>query len=152
RAMADLIDPITSVPQSMVGQFWALVAILMFLVVDGHHFLVHFMIQNFQVVPLAQGTLRPATGQLLISGSTKMFTMALQLAAPALMLTFMMDVGIAVLARAMPRMQIFFVALPLKLLVGIFSLIVSLQLFQAIFANMFNDFQEYLVNLLGSMR
>lgn len=151
-AMADLIDPMTSAPQSMVGQFWALVAILLFLAVDGHHFLIRLMIQNFQIIPLGAGLLRPATGRLLITGSSDMFQLALRLAAPALMLTLMMDVGMAILARAMPRLQIFFVALPLKLYVGIFSLVVSLQLFQALFSTMFADFQEYLVDLLATMR
>jgi len=74
------------------------------------------------------------------------------LAAPALMLTLMMDVGVAVLARAMPRLQIFFVALPLKLFVGIFALVISMQLFQAIFATMLIDFQDYLIRLLETMR
>ncbi len=151
-AMADLIDPVTSAPQSMVGQFWALLAILLFLAVDGHHFLIRLMIQNFQIIPLGVGQLRPATGRLLITGSSDMFQLALRLAAPALMLTLMMDVGMAILSRAMPRFQIFFVALPLKLYVGIFSLVVTLQLFQALFTAVFADFQEYLVDLLATMR
>ncbi|MCH7520093.1 MAG: flagellar biosynthetic protein FliR [Candidatus Marinimicrobia bacterium] len=151
-AMADLIDPVTSAPQSMVGQFWALLAILLFLAVDGHHFLIRLMIQNFQIIPLGVGQLRPATGRLLITGSSDMFQLALRLAAPALMLTLMMDVGMAILSRAMPRFQIFFVALPLKLYVGIFSLVVTLQLFQALFTTVFADFQEYLVDLLATMR
>lgn len=150
-AMADLIDPVTSAPQSMVGQFWALLAILLFLAVDGHHFLIRLMIQNFQIIPLGVGQLRPATGRLLITGSSDMFQLALRLAAPALMLTLMMDVGMAILSRAMPRFQIFFVALPLKLYVGIFSLVVTLQLFQALFTTVFADFQEYLVDLLATM-
>ena len=151
-SMADLIDPVTSAPQSMIGQFWALLAILMFLAVDGHHFLVRLMIHNFQIIPLGTGLLRPATGRLLITGSSDMFQLALRLAAPALMLTLMMDVGMAILARAMPRFQIFFVALPLKLYVGIFSLVVTLQLFQALFTSVLADFQEYLVELLATMR
>ena len=81
-----------------------------------------------------------------------MFHLALRLAAPALILTMMMDVGVGVLSRAMPRFQVFFVALPLKLLVGVFSLVVSLQLFQAIFSTVYADFQDYLVSLLASMR
>ena len=67
-AMADLIDPVTSAPQSMVGQFWALLAILLFLAVDGHHFLIRFMIQNFQFIPLGVGHLGPGTCRLVITG------------------------------------------------------------------------------------
>ncbi|MEE9466671.1 MAG: flagellar biosynthetic protein FliR [Candidatus Neomarinimicrobiota bacterium] len=151
-AIADLVDPVTAAPQSMVGQFWALIAILFFIVLDGHLFLVQFLIENFRVIPLGAGVLTAATGQELIAGSSGMFQTALKLAAPALMLTLMMDVGVAVLARAMPRLQIFFVALPLKLFVGVFALVISMQLFQAIFATMLNDFQEYLIRLLETMR
>lgn len=151
-AIADLVDPVTAAPQSMVGQFWALVAILLFLTVNGHHFLIRLLLQNFEVVPLDTGVMRAASGRLLITGSTDMFHLALRLAAPALILTMMMDIGVGVLSRAMPRLQVFFVALPLKLLVGVFSLVVSLQLFQAIFSTVYADFQEYLVSLLVSMR
>ncbi len=151
-AMAELVDPITNAPQSMVGQFWALVAILLFLAVDGHHFLIRLLMQNFQLVPLDTGRLSPASGRMLIAGSTEMFQLALRLAAPAIVLALMLDVGVGVLARAMPRLQVFFVALPLKLIVGIFALIVSLQLFQALFSAMFNEFQEYVVTLLATVR
>ena len=151
-AMSDLIDPVTSVPQSLVGQFWALVAILFFLAIDGHHFLVRMMLENFNVVPLSTGGLSPQTGRLLIDGSNEMFRLAIRLAAPALILTMMLDIGMAVLTRAMPKLQIFFVALPLKLLLGIFALVVSLQLFQAIFVTMVNEYQSYLVNILTSLR
>lgn len=150
-AIADLVDPITAAPQSMVGQFWALVAILLFVVLDGHLFLISFLIENYQVVPMGGAALTAATGQTLVTGSADMFQVALRLAAPALILTLMMDVGIAVMARAMPKFQIFFVALPLKLLVGVFSLVVSLQLFQAVFSTMFDEFRNYLMNLLVTM-
>lgn len=151
-SMSDLIDPVSSIPQSMVGQFWALVAILLFLVVDGHHFLVRLMLENYQVIPLGAGSLTPRTGQLLMGGGSEMFRMAIRVAAPTLILTLMMDVGVAVLSRAMPRLQIFFVALPLKLFVGILALMLSLQLFPAMFSTMFADFQQYLIHILGSMR
>ena len=151
-AMAELVDPITSAPQSMVGQFWALVAILLFLAVDGHHFLIRLLMQNFQLVPLNTGMLQPASGRMLIAGSTEMFRLALRLAAPAMILALMMDVGVGVLTRAMPRLQVFFVALPLKLVVGVFDLVVSLQLFQALFSVMYNEFQEYVATLLATVR
>jgi flagellar biosynthetic protein FliR len=151
-AIAELVDPVTSAPQSMVGQFWALVAILLFVAVDGHHFLIRLLLQNFQLIPLEKGVLQPAAGQMLIEGSTEMFRLALKLAAPALILTLMMDVGVGVLSRAMPRFQVFFVVLPLKLTVGIFALVVSLQLFQALFSAMYAEFQEFVANLLASLR
>lgn len=151
-AIAELVDPVTSAPQSMVGQFWALAAILLFLAIDGHHFLVRLLVQNFQIVPLDNGILQPASGQMLITGSTEMFQLALKLAAPAIIITLMLDVGVGILARAMPRLHVFFVVLPLKLVVGIFALIVSLQLFQALFSSMYNEFQEYIMTLLATMR
>lgn len=151
-AIADLVDPITSAHQSMVGQFWALVAILLFLAVDGHHFLIRLLMQNFSLIPLDTGVLQPASGRMLISGSSEMFQLALKLAAPALILTLMMDVGVGVLSRAMPRLQVFFVALPLKLIVGVFALVVSLQLFQALFSSMYAEFQEYMATLLATLR
>ena len=81
-----------------------------------------------------------------------MFRMALALAAQALILMLMMDIGIAVLSRAMPRLQIFFVALPLKLFVGIVALVISLQLFQPLYIVMFAGFQEFLIAILNSIR
>ncbi|MFB0515768.1 MAG: flagellar biosynthetic protein FliR [Candidatus Neomarinimicrobiota bacterium] len=151
-AIADLVDPVTSAPQSMVGQFWALVAILLFVAVDGHHFLIQLLVQNFRLIPLETGALQPASGRMLITGSSEMFQLALKLAAPALILTLMMDVGVGVLSRAMPRLQVFFVALPLKLFVGVFALVVSLQLFQALFSTMYFEFQEYVATLMATLR
>ncbi len=150
-AIAELVDPVTSAPQSMVGQFWSLVAILLFLAVDGHHFLVRLMVQNFQMVPLDTGVLTPESGRLLIHGSNQMFHLALKLAAPALILSLMLDVGVGVLSRALPRLQVFFVALPLKLFVGVLALAISLQLFQALFSSMYDEFRQYMASLVASL-
>lgn len=150
-AMADLIDPISAAPQSMVGQFWTLVAILFFISVDGHHFLIKLMVENFERIPLGDAIFPQRTGEIIVRGSSVMYQTALKLAAPALLLMLMIDVGMALLARAMPKLQIFFIALPLKLFVGVYALIVSLQLFQAVFASMYDEFREFLVVLMESM-
>ena len=150
--MSELIDPVTANPQSMVGQFWSLVAILMFIALDGHHFLIQILTQNYSVIPLGGAVMRAEAGQLLIAGTSRMFVLALQLGAPALMITFMMSVAVGVMNRAMPRLQVFFILLPLKLFIGIIAILISLQLFQTIFAVLMSESQDFVMSLLAAIR
>jgi len=61
------------------------------------------------------------------------FRIALQLAAPFLMFALLFNLGLGVLSRLMPQMQVFFVGLPLSILLGFLILLVVLGAMMAIF-------------------
>ena len=122
--VATLIDPATRGHAPLLGTLLWMVAVVVFFAIDGHHALIRAFALSLQSVP--PGTpprdLEPAA---VVGQFGAMFTFALAIAAPVVLVLLLVDAVVAVMARTMPQMNIFFLSLPLKILVGLLTLALS---------------------------
>jgi flagellar biosynthetic protein FliR len=109
-----------------VDQLYFLLASVLFLALDGHHFLLLSLAESFEAVPLGATphvsgdvALRVAemTGSALVVG--------VRVALPILVVSLLLDVTLAVLARAVPQIQVFFLGLPVKFGLGLAILLLT---------------------------
>ncbi|MEJ5377210.1 MAG: flagellar biosynthetic protein FliR [bacterium] len=114
--IANVMDPVENQHMSVVAQFMQLLAIWLFLALDGHHLAIWVLFQNPGQSPLT-GSLGLA--ETVTELGRALFGSALSLAAPALLLLLFVQVGLGVLARMMPQMNIFIVAAPFQIGVGL---------------------------------
>jgi flagellar biosynthetic protein FliR len=79
-----------------------------------------------------------------------MFVFAALLAAPVMTVVLLVDIAMAVMARTMPQMNVFIIGLPLKILVGLIVLAISLGFlgpaFSLVFAGIFTSWQALLTH------
>lgn len=144
-SVATLIDPTTRAHSPLLGTALNLTAVAMFFAIDGHHLLIRGLAFSLERIP--PGTLitefDPAAVVAQFGG---MFVYALALAAPVLFVILLIDVALAVTARSMPQVNIFIVSLPLKILVGLLVLAISLNyaapLMTRVFENLFDYWQD----------
>src|SRR6266446_1362185 len=122
--VATLIDPATRGHAPLLGTLLWMVAVVVFFAIDGHHALIRALALSLQSVPpgtpLPDLELAPVVGQF-----GAMFTFAMAIAAPVVLVLLLVDAVVAVMARTMPQMNIFFLSLPLKILVGLLTLALS---------------------------
>ena len=78
-----------------------------------------------------------------------MFLYAVALSAPVLFTILLIDIVLAVIARSMPQVNVFIVSLPLKILVGLLMLAISLRYMQPLIMRIFEDIFEYWQRLLS---
>lgn len=127
--IATVFNPMTSSPVSLVAQFQYLLALTIFLAIDGHHFLLLAVAQSFRTVPLATA----AGGPQVMAGVSRMFAdiavIALRLGAPVIATLFMTDLVLGIMARVLPQMNVFVVGLPLKIGAGMATLVVAIPVF-----------------------
>ncbi len=136
-AMVNVMDPNSSSQVSIIGELWYIFAILIFLVLNGHHSIISGLVHSFQVVPLGLASPPGAVGEWLIKYSSFAFIIAVKVAAPVMMTIFLVEVSMGVLARTMPQMNIFIVGFPLKIFTGLLLIALSLPAFSVIL-NKFN--------------
>ncbi len=127
---ASLFDPVTDQPVSIVGQFKILLAMVVWLLVDGHHFLVSAILESFTSVPLlgfrwSDGVALTISDTLL----TDMLRMGFTIAAPALFTLFLITIAMAFMARTVPEMNIFSLGFPLRMVVGFAVVALGVSLF-----------------------
>ncbi|MGG1551153.1 flagellar biosynthetic protein FliR [Paenibacillus ferrarius] len=155
-SMASVIDPLTGTSNPMLGNLKYMVAVLLFLSFDGHHYLIKAIIDSYKWVPLDnQMFARIYNGQVsdfLFQSLSKMFYLSFQLAAPVVAALFLTDLGLGLLTRVAPQFNIFVVGAPLKMILGFFILIFLfpelISQFQQLFGTAF-DYVGKMLQLIG---
>jgi flagellar biosynthetic protein FliR len=117
-AASTLFDPISRNEVSVIGRFQGLLAIVLLLAMNGHHALLSSLASSYEVIgPSTRGL---ASGMAEITAATSnVFTLAVRISIPVLGALLMVEVGLAILAKTVPQMNIFVVGFPLKIAVGL---------------------------------
>ncbi len=128
--MANMLNPrlsdIVQVQGSALEQIYAMVVVLLFFLVGGLHLVILGIQQTFQIVPAGQFALSPlALDRLLVLGSM-MFNSALFIAMPVLATQLLVSVALAIISRVVPQVPVIFVGGPLKIGLGIITLMLAL--------------------------
>jgi len=128
--VAELIDPESGAQASPIGNFFSLIAIVLFLLLDGHHFIISAMQDSFRTLPMnTDSFLTGSATQKMLTMFSDIFVIAIKLAAPAMVAFAILEISMGIIARISPQMNIFFVGLPVRLGVGLLILTVSLPVF-----------------------
>lgn len=122
-SMAQMIDPnLGNVP--VVASFLVILASLIFLGLGGHVLLLELLIQSFEMLPIGQGLLSLNAVGALLGWSSMIFVGAVLLALPMLVILLAVNLGLGVVVRAAPTLNIFAVGFPAMILVGMLMLYV----------------------------
>jgi flagellar biosynthesis protein FliR len=116
-----VFDPVTRSNTPVLGSALALFSVAFFFGVDGHHAFVRGIAFSINAVPPgAVGFGASASDVMRVVGA--MFTSAVLVVAPALFLLFLVDLVLMVSSRVLPQMNVYFVAIPAKILIGLSTL------------------------------
>jgi flagellar biosynthetic protein FliR len=146
--VAGLIDPATNVAAPLLGMLLNLAAVITFFQIGGHELLMRGL--AFSLTQLRPGgtSLHAMSLPAVVAQFGAMFVSAAAIAAPVMVVVLLVDVAMAMMARMMPQMNILFVGLPLKILVGLMVLAFTLDffgpLYSSIFAQLFSAWQAML--------
>ena len=123
--LSNLIDPQTQEHITSLAQWQNLLALLIFLSVDGHHVLIRAVADSFTVLPLGGGIPSPAGFGMVLDLAGGLFVVALKIAAPVLVLLLLVNAAMGVLAKLIPQLNVFIVGFPLNVAAGLFVLAAS---------------------------
>ena len=128
--IANVFDPESNSQTSILGEFWYVIAVLIFLAIDGHHAIISALSDSYQLVPIGVFNFDGLAGEQLIRISAYAFTIAIKLAAPVMITLFLTEVALGVVARTVPQMNIFIVGIPIKIGIGFLVLAAALPIFR----------------------
>jgi flagellar biosynthetic protein FliR len=138
-SLATLFDPQTSADTPVLAEFHRLGALLIFLQLDVHHWLLRAVVNSFAYLPAgaAPATFAAATGLLHAAGG--IFLAGVQIAAPGLVATMVADVGLGFLGKASPQLPVLFIGLAVKNLLGLAVLIGVVAYWPQTFSQRFSE-------------
>ncbi len=141
-SVASLLDPSTGSQTTIIARMTSLIALLIFLIIDGHHIIFSILIQSFQVLPVASPYNAQAAIRFLLDTSVNIFAIGLQISAPILLVVFLIDFGFGMLSRVAPQVNVFQLGFQLKP-------IISLLIFLSIIPGML-DIIYYIIEVISS--
>lgn len=149
--MVNIIDPTSGEHISIMGQFKYVVSLLLFLILNGHHFLLNALRSSFVAIPLGTANFTQLVTTQIIMLSTTIFKIALQLGGPILVVLFLTSFVMGIIARTVPQMNIFIIGFPLKISVGMIMVTVSLPMFMYVFGKLVDEFEVSIMQIIQVM-
>ena len=118
-SFAGFFNPASGQTQTAVSSFMSLLALLMFVAIDGHLLLVHALAESFRLFPLTPGAELPFSFDRVARMGADMFSIALTIALPFIAVMLLVNIVLGVLARVAPQLNIFAIGFPLTIFVGL---------------------------------
>lgn len=150
-AIANIMDPASSMQIPILAQVYNLIAMLLFLTINAHHWFFFSLADSFRIIPPMQFTLAAPLMQHLVETGGAMFVVALKIGAPVIVVLILTSVAFGLVARTVPQMNIFIVAMPLKIVIGLLFAGLSLPYLQQFMTGIFDGFGASLTALLKVM-
>ncbi len=147
-SLAAMFDPESNAHASVISESLYWLMLMVFVVLNGHHFLLEALQLSYVSVPMGNFTLHGEAAKQLITMAGMMFVIAVKLAAPVMVTMFLINVALSILSRVMPQMNLFAVVFPLKVGAGLLALMAALPLLVFVFKKLLAAFQENMLELV----
>jgi flagellar biosynthetic protein FliR len=147
-AIANVMDPATSGQIPVLAQFNNLVAMLIFLSTNAHHWFLRTLIDSFKMVPPLSFHFNTSLFEQLMVFASRMFMIAVKIGAPIMASMMLASVALGLIARTVPQMNIFIVAMPIKIVLGLLCMGFALPFFASYLIQLFNQLGNTILFLL----
>lgn len=146
--MVNVLDPQSNTQVPIIGNLYYIIALFIFMIIDGHHWLLDALVRSYEYIPIGYFEFSDQFISQLIRIISQVFIIGFKISGPILAAIFLVDVLLGIFAKTIPQMNVFIVGMPLKILVGIAIIIITLPLFfstlQYIFSNMYEEIFSFL--------
>ena len=150
-AVANVINPQTQQQVTIIGELELALATLIFLVTDSHLTYFEGIGGSFNLLPLPWITLSQGALGSIVLFFAQSLLIVFKIAAPAAIALFLVNLGIAFLARVAPQMNVFVVGFPVQIMVGLFMLMLGLPLLGYALPSLFGQVPRQLDTLMRSL-
>ncbi|GMT42578.1 MAG: flagellar biosynthetic protein FliR [bacterium] len=150
-AIVNVMDPTTNSQVSITAQFQNLVALMIFLAISGHHWLIVASVKSFDLIPVLGFTPSASLAETMLHLTSNVFITAVKIGAPIMATLFLLNVALGLVARTVPQMNVFIVGFPLQIGMGLFMVGATLPVFVFMFKRSLASLFENIILLMKLM-
>src|ERR1700752_44766 len=138
------VDPTQGQQGLLIGNFLTILGLTLLFATDSHHLVIAALNESYRI--FSPGEIMPSgdVASLATRAFAAAFKIGMQLSAPFLVFGLVFNIGLGVLARLMPQMQVYFVGGPLSILAGFL-------IFAVVLAAMMGSFLDYFIAVMHEM-
>jgi flagellar biosynthetic protein FliR len=145
---ASTVDPQNGVQVAVIGQFYMILATLIFLAVDAHLVMIELLAGSFLVLPVSTQVVPVDRLMEVVLWCGRMFADAVLISLPVVAGILLVNVALGVVTRAAPQLNIFAVGFPVTILAGFVLMLLAVPILQPVFTEMFTETFRYMTDVL----
>lgn len=138
-SFAQTANPTQAQPTTSLGTFLGLLGVLLVMTTDLHHLFIAAIVKSYAIFPFTRAVPVNDAGQLAIQTMGRSFALGLQLSAPVLVFSLVFTIATGLIGRVMPQFQVFFVAAPLQVLLGLSVFALSIGVIGTVWIDRYRD-------------
>lgn len=121
--MASTYDAQNGVQIALTGNILNIFFMLLFFAVDGHLALMDILVTSADIVPYAQVSLGAEAAQNILDLFYKCILLAVRLGFPVIGIVLVLDIGVGILMKIIPQINLFILDIPMKILLGFVTIL-----------------------------
>jgi len=147
----NVIDPLNGTQAPILGNFKFILAMLVYLEVNGHHYFLQALFDSYQVIPVGHISFQNNFYTFLINFFGNIFVIGLKISLPILGALLFTDLILGIMARTVPQMNIFMVGMPLKILLGFGVLLATVPIYIYLLNSLIGDMITQIYQIIRSL-
>jgi len=118
-SIVNVIDPVSSTQVSIMAELQYMIALLVYLAIDAHHFFIMAAVDSYRLISPFNYHFSGPLMQTLLIFSKELFVIAIKISAPVMAVLLFTNVALGVIARTIPQLNVFIVGMPLQIAAGL---------------------------------
>ncbi|PIE03077.1 MAG: flagellar biosynthetic protein FliR [Acidobacteria bacterium] len=147
----NIVDPMSGQSISIISFFSNMLAMILFLVLNLHHYLIQAIAESYRFLPVFGASLSHDGITFLMSLFGHIFLYGFKLAAPMIAIMFTVDFTMGILGKTVPQLQILVVGFPVKISIGLITFGLALKEFANHITLVFSDFRNQLFWIIKAL-
>jgi flagellar biosynthesis protein FliR len=138
-SFAQTAAPGQAQPSTTLATFLGLLGIVLLMAADLHHLFIGAIVRSYSLFPFTRDVPIADAGQLAVQTFGRAFALGIQLAAPVIVFSLVLNIATGLVGRIMPAFQVFFVATPIMVLTGLSIFALSLGVIGVVWVDRFRE-------------
>ncbi|MBW2615690.1 MAG: flagellar biosynthetic protein FliR [Deltaproteobacteria bacterium] len=151
-AITNILDPQSGMQVSILSNMAFLVAMVSFLILNGHHILLNAIRESFEIINVGSLSLDRRIFQEIVHAAGDMFVIALKIGAPAIAALLFVKVAFGLITKLIPQMNIMIVAFPVQIVMGLIFFGICLNVLLAFMETYLGDLGSLLINTMNWLK
>ncbi|MFV0314197.1 MAG: flagellar biosynthetic protein FliR [Anaerotignum sp.] len=144
-SMSKIFDPQSNASISMSATYYNILFMLLFFITDAHLAIIHVLLNSSDVIPYGQVVLGQNVAQEVLDIFLLCSELAVKMAFPIIAIEFLCTIGVGILMKAIPQINVFVVNIQLKIFVGLIVMLL-------IFSPMSDFLNEIVIMMVDSIK
>lgn len=146
---AQVFNPSLAVQGSVFGAFLSVMGVTLLFVTNLHHLLLMGLVESYEMFPIGGVPDTGSMAELMARAVSASFLTGFQISIPFVIVSLLLYIGMGVLSRLMPQVQIFILAIPVQILLALVTLTITLSASMLFFITRFEDGMVYFLSQSG---